>query len=72
MILGLVASIDNSDAPVRSSTKSTFFHVAPPSMDLNTARARMCRPRSRPRRAPPWRSGYGALDRLFDPTPEQI
>src|ERR1700752_325217 len=31
---GLVMSIDNSDAPVLSSTAKTSFHVAPPSTDL--------------------------------------
>ncbi len=39
MMRGLVASIDSSAAPVLSSTQSTFFHVAPPSVDLNTPRS---------------------------------
>src|SRR5689334_22871840 len=36
---GLLRSMEMSIAPVLSSRKSTFFHVFPPSVDLNTPRS---------------------------------
>src|SRR6185436_6835681 len=36
---GLLMSIESSDAPVLSSTYKTFFHVAPPSVDLYRPRS---------------------------------